>query len=79
MVAWVDKGCLKGKVVVTAARKKKKVEVKVKGTTKASEAARALEGFVHELTETCANPGEVMTLSDLQTPSSGMLKVTRGE
>jgi hypothetical protein len=32
----VDKGCSKRKVVVTTARNKKKVEVMVKGTTKAS-------------------------------------------
>lgn len=41
--------------------------------------AKASNKFVEELTEMCAEPGEVMTLPDLQEASSRMLKITRGE
>jgi hypothetical protein len=72
----VDKGCLKGKYVVATTRK---IKVEVKGTMKASGFLRASRGFVEELAETCAEPGEVMTSPDLRKSSSRMLKVTEGE
>ena len=59
----VDEGCSKGKVVITATRKRKVVEVK--GITKTSGVSRASKGFVEELAETCAEPGEVMTSPNL--------------
>jgi hypothetical protein len=55
-------GCSKGKAVVTVTRKRK---LEVKGTMKASRVSRASRGFVEELVETCAEPGEVMTSLDL--------------
>jgi hypothetical protein len=56
----VGEGCSKGKAVITATRKKQKVEVEVKGTTKTFEVASS-ESFIKELTETCTEPGDVMT------------------
>jgi hypothetical protein len=58
-----DEGCSKGNVVVATTRKRK---IEVKGTMKALGGSRASMGFVEELVETCARPGEVMTL-----PTSG--------
>jgi hypothetical protein len=52
----VEEVYLKGKVAVTTAREKRKVEVKVKGVTKAPGTARASEGFVEELVEMCTEP-----------------------
>lgn len=52
--------------MVTSARKKKKVDVMVKGAMKVSGAAGASKNFVEELAETCAEPGEVMTSPDLR-------------
>lgn len=63
MATRADKGCSKGKVVITATRKRKVVEVK--GITKTSGVSRASKGFVEELAETCAEPGEVMTSPNL--------------
>ena len=75
----VGEGCSKGKAVITATRKKQKVEVEVKVTTKKSGAMGASKGFVEELAETCAELREVMTSPDLRKTSSRMLKVTGGE
>lgn len=66
MATWVDEGCSKEKTMVTSARKKKKVDVMVKGAMKVSGAAGASKNFVEELAETCAEPGEVMTSPDLR-------------
>jgi hypothetical protein len=62
----VDKWCSKGKVVALAMRKKKRVESKTKGLARTSGVAKASNKFVEELTEMCAEPGEVMTLPDLR-------------
>jgi hypothetical protein len=66
----VDEGCSKVKVVVTAMRKKRKVDVMVKGMTKISRVVGASDKFVEELAEMCVESGEVMTLPDLQKTSS---------
>lgn len=53
MVTRAGEGCLKGKDVVVATRKRK---VEVKGMMKALRILRASRGFVEELAETCAEP-----------------------
>jgi hypothetical protein len=70
----VNEGCSKGKAVVMVVRKNRRVEDKKKGLAKTSRVAGASDRFVEELAEMCAEPGEVMTSSDLREASSLMLK-----